>query len=601
VTDIKEIFFGKLSPIRLAACALLAFISTLSLRVYFEVGSGLETGNFLTDNLSKLANQFAHDGVSDILIFAAVFLLICFAAREERADRWALLLAFIFAGFYLISMVCMNLGSFQFFFANIYQLCLSLLLILGYTALFYAALRLVYRLMDQQSQREEKPLRHPLRTAALIIFLCWLPWLISNYPCSFCPDATGQVEQWLGRVTRTAHHPPFSTLLMGLCVSLGDFIWDRNFGAFLYILFQSISGAFVFAYMLSVLYKLGISRRLWTVLLIFFCTPFWGMFAQWFEKDFVYAQAFALCLTFILPVIVQRRCSLKAALCIGITALLAILLRKTGSYELIPAMLLIALWLRKKDRLRLLASTLAVIVLSSCVNNVLYPALGIEDASVREALSLPFQQTARYVNQFPDEVTEEERAAIDAVLIYEELDKYHPEISDFVKNNYRENGAALPEYFKHWATMLFKHPICYFEAAFMLSYGYFAPVRPSLDAYTLIDYYPVLAEIGFYRVFGDFPSRTFAALREIFIQFPLLNMLNMAGLYTWILMICFVQLLRKKKYSALLLFIPGIMNVLISIASPLCASTRYELPVIATTALILGYTLILSKKPQEKS
>ena len=135
----------------------------------------------------------------------------------------------------------------------------------------------------------------------------------------------------------------------------------------------------------------------------------------------------------------------------------------------------------------------------------------------------------------------------------------------------------------------------------MLSYGYFAPVRPSLDAYTLIDYYPVLAEIGFYRVFGDFPSRTFAALREIFIQFPLLNMLNMAGLYTWILMICFVQLLRKKKYSALLLFIPGIMNVLISIASPLCASTRYELPVIATTALILGYTLILSKKPQEKS
>lgn len=599
MTDIKEIFFGKLSPIRLAVCALLAFISTLSLRVYFEVGSGLETGNFLIDNLSKLANQFAHDGVSDILIFAAVFLLICFAAREERADRWALLLAFVFAGFYLISMVCMNLGSFQFFFANIYQLCLSLLLILGYTALFYAALRLVYRLMDQQSQREEKPLRHPLRTAALIIFLCWLPWLISNYPCSFCPDATGQVEQWLGRAAPTAHHPPLSTLLMGLCVSLGDFIWDRNFGAFLYILFQSVSGAFIFAYMLSVLYKLGISRRLWTVLLIFFCTPFWAMYAQWFEKDFVYAQAFALCLTFILPVIVQRRCSLKAALCIGITALFTLLLRKTGSYELIPALLIIGIWLKKRDRLRFLAAALAVIILSSCANNVLYPALGLKAGSEKEALSIPFQQTARYVNHFPEEVTEEEHAAIDAVLIYDKLYKYHPEISDYVKSNYREDSSALPEYFKHWASMLFKHPVCYFEAAFMLSYGYFAPVRPSLDAYTLVDYYPELGEMGFYRVFGDFPTRAFASLREIFIQFPLLNMLNMAGLYTWILMICFVQLLRKKKYSALLLFIPGIMNVLISIASPLCASTRYELPVIATTALILGYTLILSRKKTE--
>ncbi len=601
MTDIREITFGKLSPIRLAVCALLAFISTLSLRVYYEIGSGLETGNFLTDNISKLANQFAHDGITDILIFAATFLLICFAAREAQPDRWTLLLSVVFAFFYLISLTCQNVGNFNFFFANFYQLCLSLLLLVGYAALFYAALRLIYTLMEHQPQRKEKPLRHPLRTAALIIFLCWLPWLISNYPCSFCPDATGQVEQWLGRATRTAHHPPFSTLLMGLCVSLGDFIWDRNFGAFLYVLFQSISGAFIFAYMLSVLYKLGISRRLWTVLLIFFCTPFWAMFAQWFEKDFVYAQAFALCLTFILPVIVQRRCSLKAALCIGITALLAILLRKTGSYELLPALLLIALWLRKKDRLRLLASTLAVIILSSCVNNVLYPALGIEAGSVKEALSIPFQQTARYVNEFTDEVTEEERAAIDAVLVYDELDKYHPEISDPIKGNYRENSAALPEYIKQWFGMLLKHPVCYFEAAFMLSYGYFAPVRPSLDAYTLVDYYPALGEMGFYRVFGDFPSRTFASLREIFIQFPLSNMLNMAGLYTWILMICFVQLLRKKKYSALLLFIPGIMNVLISIASPLCASTRYELPVIATTALILGYTLILSKKPQEKS
>ncbi len=588
-----------LSPARIISCCILAFIASLSLRVHFEPGAGLDTGSFLADNLSKFANQFYHDGFADILIFGAVFLLIYLAAQERAPDRWTLALAVVFAAFYLIAMVCLSTGNFNFFFANSYQLCLTFLLLIGYAVLFYCALHLIYKLMEYRSEREEKPLRHPMRSAAIIIFLCWLPWLLSNYPCSFCPDATGQISQWLGRSEWSAHHPPFSTLLMGICVSLGDFIWDKNFGAFLYTLFQSISGAVIFAYMLSLLYQQGLSRRLWTILLVFFCTPFWAMFAQWFEKDFVYAQAFALFLSFLFPVINERKCSTANALRIGLAALAAILLRKTGSYELIAALLVIGLWLRQKDRLRFLASALAVIILSSCVNNILYPALGIKAGSVKEALSVPFQQTARYVNTFPDEVTEEERTAIDAVLVYDELDKYTPEISDSIKALYREDSEAFPAYIRHWFNMLLKHPVCYFEAGFMLSYGYFAPVRPSLDAYTLTEYYPSLGEMGFYRVFGDFPTKAFTSIREMFIQFPLTNLLCMAGLYTWILMACFVQLLRKKEYSALLLLIPGIMNVLISIASPLCASTRYELPVIAAIPLIIGYTILLSRKKTE--
>lgn len=433
-------------------------------------------------------------------------------------------------------------------------------------------------------------------TGALIIFACWLPWLIMNYPCSFNPDSEYQVGQWLGIYPWTAHHPPLSTAIMGLCVSVGSVMWNRNFGCFMYVLLQSVSGAFVFSYVLTVLRRMGISRRVWTVLLLFYAaTPFWACFAQWFEKDFLYAQAFTLCLAFVLPVLEKRRCKMTDALRIGAVALIAILLRKTGAYELTPALLLLVIWLRKRDRVRMLAAALAAVVLSSCVNNVLYPALNIKGASVAEALNIPFLQTARYVDQFADEVTKEEHDSIDAVLIYDELDKYDPEVSDPIKDNYRGDAGALPEYFKVWLQMFFKHPVCYFEAAFMLSYGYFAPVRPALDGYILSNYYPQFSEMGIYRVFGDIPTRVFDSFRQMFIGFPVVNILCMAGFYTWVLMACFVQILRKKQYSALLAFVPGIMNVLICIASPLCASTRYELPTTACAPIFFGLALIISQ------
>ena len=54
---------------RLILRFLLAFALTLAMRVRFEVGTGLETGNFLIDNLSKLANQFCFDGITDVLLF----------------------------------------------------------------------------------------------------------------------------------------------------------------------------------------------------------------------------------------------------------------------------------------------------------------------------------------------------------------------------------------------------------------------------------------------------------------------------------------------------------------------------------------------------
>ncbi|MDE7201236.1 MAG: hypothetical protein K2O91_04835 [Lachnospiraceae bacterium] len=77
-------------------------------------------------------------------------------------------------------------------------------------------------------------------------------------------------------------------------------------------------------------------------------------------------------------------------------------------------------------------------------------------------LSIPFQQTARYLLYASEDITEEEKAAVDAILPIDQIAAiYNPEISDAVKNQYRYNTEGLKEYFKAWYSMFKKHPyIC---------------------------------------------------------------------------------------------------------------------------------------------
>ena len=580
------------------ASALGAYAGLLSLRVVCEIAEGLETGNLLTDTVSRFSNSFTHDGLSDLLLFGALFLLLRRTAqREARPDGRTLALAVSLAALSRIGLCCSEMGKLSFLYANTYQRCLGLLCLLGRTLVFYPLLRLGEAAMDRPFSPGSNPLRRPVLTGALVIFLCWLPWLLCNYPASFCPDATNQLSQWAGIEPWSAHHPPFSTLLMGLCCSLGRALGSANFGCFLYVLLQSVCGALIFSYSIGLLYREGLPFRLWLLMLLFFAaTPFWGSFAQWFEKDLVYAECFTLTLTCIFPVLRERRCSAGAALRIGGAAFLSLLLRKTGLYELCPALLLLAFMLRGRDRRNLLAALCAVVLLAVGTERALYPALGIEAGSVREALSIPFQQTARYVCTYPDEVTEEERLVIDAVLDYEKLGEYAPLCSDPVKATYREDAAALGPYFAVWLRMLFKHPLCYLEAGFMKSYGYYTLDYPALDAYLLRQYDPLLAEMGIHRVFGDFPTRLFDSLRQCMIEFPALELLCTAGLYTWVLLFCALRLGRRGKRAEMLLLLPSFMNVLVCIASPLPGSTRYALPMIAVTPMLLGWTLLQTRR-----
>lgn len=97
--------------------------------------------------------------------------------------------------------------------------------------------------------------------------------------------------------------------------------------------------------------------------------------------------------------------------------------------------------------------------------------------SPKEMFSLPFQQTARYVKEYGDEISEEEREIIAKVLDYDSLAEiYEPMTADPVKTTYRSGSAGdLTAYFKVWLKEFFRHPLCYVEATWNQNYYVFAP------------------------------------------------------------------------------------------------------------------------------
>lgn len=516
---------------------------------------------------------------------------------EKRQDWLFSLAALLLSLLYMVGLSCRNNCGILFFTAGTLQALLALCCFVGHAMLFRLLLQLGF-LFIQQFPSHELAMRSSSRKTWLMCFvillLFRLPWLTLQYPAPLCPDSLIQLQQYFGIRPWTGHYPPLSTGLMGLCVSLGSWIFDPNLGVFLYVLLQTITGAAVFSYAMLQIRRFGCGCVLTAVSFLFYALmPFWGFYSQWFEKDFLYAQLFLLTLLLCLDILRSRRCSWKKAICLCVSMSLACLSRNNAVYELVPIAMLLPFFLVGSEKKRMVLTSCTVFLLVWGTNSLLYPALKIEKGSVREMLSIPFQQTARYVQEYPDDLTEEQIAAIDAVLDFKSLsDVYLPTISDPVKNSYHGDCASLMQYFKHWFVMGWKHPDVYIDAFLYQSYGYLAPV--SKDGIS-VDYYPgnsqELKDLGIELSFHMVPSALARYYTTLFTEFPLTWYFFSPGFYSWLVMICAVYFFAQKRYSHLLLLLPLFVNILCCVASPLHGSIRYCLSTISFAPVILAVTL----------
>ena len=149
--------------------------------------------------------------------------------------------------------------------------------------------------------------------------------------------------------------------------------------------------------------KLGVPAAWCALGIIYFAfTPFWGTYAQWVEKDLLFSEIVVLQAICMLEVLTTKDCTKRNLILLTITSLLTALLRHNGIYTVVPALLLLTIRLKGTARRYAATALLTNFVVYEILVKGIFPAVGLGRTTIVDALSIPFQQTARYVCEHPD-------------------------------------------------------------------------------------------------------------------------------------------------------------------------------------------------------
>lgn len=333
--------------------------------------------------------------------------------------------------------------------------------------------------------------------ASAVIFLLWAPIIVASYPCTMDWDTLNQLFQFATdapvRYGARAmdivvdakfidHDPVATTLVFGLFWQIGCALGDQNAGLFLYVVVQSAFSALALGVLCCYVRRLGLSRRAALVVLAF-CALFppFPRFAATMLKDSFFAPFFLIYAMGFVEVFRTRGEALgsrRFVLLFALAALGCIAGKKTGIYIVAVSAVVMAACLRGW-RGRAAAAGLAPIAVALSLTVLLYPALDVRSVGRQEALAVPLQQSAAVLLEHPDDVRPWERAAVEAVIDCDELEKrFNPTLADPVKTGFRAQAtsADLVRYGLAYLNQGLRHPLLYFETALRVDGPMLAPM-----------------------------------------------------------------------------------------------------------------------------
>ncbi|MDD2435552.1 MAG: DUF6020 family protein [Bacilli bacterium] len=536
------------------------------------------------------------------------------------------LLAFLFSLFLVIGNSYENVGNGSLIFGSLSSFVISGILIFSYYHLNLWMINFFYQFINESKRfKLEKPDKwsqlifenHPMLGSIIIMLICWLPYIIAFYPAILSPDPSNQIKQFFGLETHyiesvniidedvliTNHHPVLHTILLGSSLKIGRVLGSDNFGLFIYSMIQISILVSALAFTINYTKKLKTPYWVrWVILIIYSLAPVFPFYAMSAVKDVIFTSLIILYTILLFELIDNKeKINTKKMIRYILLILLIMLFRNNGIYVIILSFPFF-FFITKQNRFQLGLILVTPILLYQGYSNILLPAFGITPGSIREALSIPFQQTARYV-KYDNRLTEEETKVIDKLLDYDTLaERYNPVLSDPVKNQFNPdyNKEDLSKYFRVWFNGLKKHPDLYLEATIHNTYGYFYPNTSKWYIYYKYD--SRLQETGLF----DYHYNDLSGQRKVLSLFgiaypyiPIIGMMVNIGFGSWVIMMMSAFLITLKKYKYLIVLLPSLSLLLICIASPANTYFRYAMPYIFSIPILLAILIKINQNKGE--
>lgn len=609
----------------LAALSMLIALSltcTMSIGPWYAGDESLSGYGGLYRFFVYCVRSFSVDVVTASLLAAGAALLLRAVLRLRPAAREAVpsaVFGALFAFMQVLGRSYAENGNWNALFGTRFVLFRALVILLGQGLLYACLAFLAFRLADRAEAAPLAPAplswKRLLRAAGLIA-LCWLPYFLFFFPGLNNPDTSMQIAwalryptDWLKYspvrgegVYATNHHPYFTTLLFGLFARFGLALGNLKYGVAAYNLLQLLATALAMAGGWFYLWRLGLPEKVRRGGLAFTALfPLFPLYAITMLKDSLFSLA-CLTLTMLLFELARTRggCLKQGWFCVllAANAWLVMFSKNQGVYFI--ALTGLACLAFRGVRLRAALSLLLSALLFQTVwMGVLLPAWNVAPGGRQETLGLLFQQTARCVLTYPEDVRPEEAAAIRAILDYDRFGVlYDPMQSDNIKFTFNQDATdeEMSAYYKAWLQMFRRHPDAYVQALISNVYAGFYVRHETPLSYTHYDNrevasYPELC-VGRTPWLERLEPAVMSALRGVQ-HLPVLGLLFCVGFFPWVVLFLFLDALRRKRYGLLLPLLPCVLSVAMLLVSPVSGSYRYAMPLTYALPFLLGGCCLL--------
>lgn len=437
----------------------------------------------------------AWGGMAAFLCCALLLLLGC-ALRPTRGEAIASgLSGAVFGAMHTIGYSYDSINSYGLILKNGRTLVIGALAAVSLAIVAACACLAAIRLIDfmrtscaRAGGEDAKERKQLFILSAAMIFLGSVPYLMLYAPGLNIFDTHDQILQFFGYPSYIGdgsalsdHHPVFLTVVYAAFMKLGLMLGSANIGQMIYSIVSMAALSAAWAYAICALYDEGLTKKAGLCIAGFVALyPVLALYAFNMCKD-VSAAPFVL--IFVTQMIRLHRTNGQAIrdrkffIAMLLDSLLLMLTRKPSMYALAFAAVFAVIAYRGV-RLRVGACLLgAVLLFHVGYSSLLLPAMGVIPGETREMLSIPFQMTARYLNTYPDDASQEELDAISRVLSLDAMPNYDPRLSDPIKDtsNPDMDGSDLAAYLGAFVKMGLRHPGVYLNAWLNMIYGYFYP------------------------------------------------------------------------------------------------------------------------------
>lgn len=595
------------------------FCAALMLEMRFEPLAGMET-----QNIPKALDSIG-GGINNTFFQTSIVMLmfIYIASRMKtvkiRKPITTCVLCFILSSVWLCGESFRIDNTLNNIWLSSVQVVKSIIYLWGATWLLFYIGKVIWVVSEKCASRSLNTLyinpQNRYLFWVLLIFILWLPGIIISYPATACYDSWGELAEYFGYTSFTAHHPPFFTILIGKIVVLGRKLGNINVGFFFVSILQSMIGVLISAYMVYTMRKAEVQRwvEIGTVLFLILC-PYFNAYNVTIIKDTLYSYGFML---FVIEIFYftcygdEVWSSWKHRILFAISILLLMLIRHNGKYVVCFTGAIFVAWQIAKHRHNIkkicvcIMTWLFPILMAGMVSLMLNHIYGVEKIrgeSVKESFSILFQQTARDVKENGKDMTDNEKRIIAQILNYDELaEKYNPKVSDPVKATFRYDatGEELRDYICVWMGGFLKHPLTYIEATMNQNYYLVYPFSENTVIYDSIyeeRYKDVIDAMGVRETMA-FPrlNDIRVAVYRLLPSLPIIGLLSCVAVYNIIMLFMLLFAAYNREWKVFIVAAPLLISDLIVVASPV-VSPRYTFPIIYAMPILVTYYLKLSIK-----